>query len=245
MVKKKRFLLKKSGVKGEYWGNKVSGRVIIFSHGFGVKRDSRGMFTDLGELLKDDCLVVLFDYVDVNKDGSTTAYSFSEQAEKLKAVISYIRNKFDPERVEIVAHSQGCIIVGLVSPEGVDKVVLVAGPISAPGQGMKDYFSQREGTIINKDKVSQIKRSDGSLTFVPPEYWEEARRVNPAALYKKLAEKSRVSFLRVRQDQMVVGENYSLLREGGRVGYFELDGNHDFENEARKPFLEKIVFLLK
>lgn len=245
MVKKKRFSLKRGGVKGEYWGNKTSGRAVIFSHGFGVKRDSRGMFTSLGEALKDDCLVVLFDYVDVNKDGSTIAYSFTNQAERLKAVLKYVKNKLNPKRMAIVAHSQGCIIVGLASPDGVDKVVLVAGPVSAPGQGMRDYFSQREGTIINKDKVSQIKRSDGSLTFVPPEYWEEARKVNPAALYKRLAEKSKVSFVRARQDQMVVGEDYSLFKKGGRVGYLELDGNHDFEGKARKPFLEKIISILR
>ena len=49
-------------VKGEWEGNEKSGKVVIFSHGFGVTRDSHGSFNQLGDLLKDKFLVVRFDY---------------------------------------------------------------------------------------------------------------------------------------------------------------------------------------
>jgi len=48
---------KKDVIKGEYEGDADSGRAIIFSHGFGVKRDSWGMFTKLGDLLKSNFLL--------------------------------------------------------------------------------------------------------------------------------------------------------------------------------------------
>lgn len=67
LTKKTNFFLKRTKVKGEYWGNRETGNVLIFSHGFGVKRDSKGMFTQLAEMLKDKYLIVLFDYVDVKK----------------------------------------------------------------------------------------------------------------------------------------------------------------------------------
>lgn len=245
MIKRREISLKEGGVKGEYWGNEESGKVIIFSHGFGVKRDSRGMFTELAELLKDSYLAVLFDYVDVNEDGSTTAYSFSKQAEKLKAVIKYVGKQFNPKEVDIIAHSQGCIIVGLVSPADIDKIVLVAGPTSAPGQRMKDYFSQRKGTEINKEGTSKIERSDGTTTLVPSEYWREASEVNPAEMYLRLSKKSKIYFIRALQDQVVVGEDYSLLEGDENIEFIELGGNHDFEGEDRKPFLDKMIQILK
>lgn len=34
-------------IKGEYEGNDEYGKVVVFSHGFGVKRDSWGMFNEL------------------------------------------------------------------------------------------------------------------------------------------------------------------------------------------------------
>jgi hypothetical protein len=203
---KKSFSLKDGRVNGECWGNEKTGKAVIFSHGFGVRRDSRGMFDELAELLKDNCLVVQFDYV---------------------------------------AHSQGCIIAGLVSPSSLDKAVLIAGPISAPGPRMKEYFSQRKGTKINEKGMSKIERSDGTITLVPPQYWREVSKVSPAELYLKLAKKSKVYFIRALQDQMVAGEDYSSLRENKGVEYIELQGNHDFEGKDRKPFLDRVVQILK
>jgi pimeloyl-ACP methyl ester carboxylesterase len=245
MVKRKEFFLKKVNTRGEYWGNEKSGKVLIFSHGFGVKRDSRGMFIELAKLLEKSFLVVLFDYVDVNSDRSTTAYSFSEQAKKLQGVIEYVRKRFGPKEIDIVAHSQGCVVVGLVSPANISKIVFVAGPTSAPGPKMKDYFSQRKDTKINEKGMSRIKRSNGTITLVPSKYWKEASKVSPASMYQKLSEQSKVYFIRALQDQVVVGEDYSPLKENKKIEYIELNGNHDFEGKDRKPWLDKVNSILK
>jgi hypothetical protein len=187
----------------------------------------------------------LFDYVDVNDDGSTTAYSFSDQAEKLRLIIKSIKEKFSPKEVAIVAHSQGCVIVGLASPANINKVVLVAGSISAPGPSIKDYFSQRKGTMISEKGMSRIERSDRTITLVPSRYWQEANKVNPAELYLKLSRKAKVYFIRALQDQMVVGEDYSALKGSKDIEYLEIEGNHDFEGEGRKPFLDRVIRVLK
>ncbi len=110
---------------------------------------------------------------------------------------------------------------------------------------MKEYFSQRKKTVINEKGISRIERSDGSITLVPPQYWPEAKKINPAKLYLKLAEKAKVYFIRALQDQMVGDQDYSLLGKGGRIEYIGLQGNHDFEAKARKPFLAKVVQILK
>jgi pimeloyl-ACP methyl ester carboxylesterase len=187
---------------------------------------------------------VLFDYSDVGKDGNTTTFSFSEQVKKLKAVMGFVKEKIDPKETNVVAHSQGCIIVGLASPDNVDKVILVSGPTSAPGENIKNYFLQRPGTEINEEGVSKIERSDGTTTFIRPEYWKEAYDVSPAELFLNLAKNSKIYFVRARQDQVVTGEDYSMIKKSN-ITFVELDGNHDFEGKDRKPWLSKMVELLK
>ena len=212
MPTRKDFTLMDGDLKGEYWENKNTNKLVILSHGFGVQRDSRGMFTELAKLIEDDFSVVMFDYVDVDREGNTTTYKFSKQAEKLKSVIDWSRKKFKPEVVNIVAHSQGCIITGMVSPEGFNKIILVAGPAQAPGERMKKYFSMRDGTNIKEKCMSTLKRSDGTLTYIPSEYWEEASKVNPTELYLELAEKSDVYFMKANQDQVVTNQDYGKLK---------------------------------
>jgi hypothetical protein len=82
----------KSGltVKGEYEGSVTSKKVIIFSHGFGVTRDSHGMFTEIGDKLVSDYLVIRFDYTIVNKgENWTKVFSYNIQAEMLQAIDRY------------------------------------------------------------------------------------------------------------------------------------------------------------
>ncbi len=244
MSERKEFTLVDGSVKGEYWKNENSGKVVVFSHGFGVTRDARGMFTELTSLIEDKYSVVLFDYSDIGKDGNTTTFPFSEQVKKFKAVMGFVEERINPKETIVVAHSQGCIIVGLASPDNVGKVILIAGPTSAPGENIKKYFLQRPGTKTNEEGISRIERSDGTTTFIQSGYWKEAYYVNPAELFLNLAKKSKVYFVRAKQDQVVTGEDYNML-EKSNITFIELDGNHDFEEKDRKPWLNKMVELLK
>lgn len=243
MPKRKDFSLLNDEVKGEFWINKDTNKVVVFSHGFGVTRDARGMFTELASLIKDEYNIVLFDYSEIGEDGNTTTFPFSEQAKKLREVLKHTREKLNPKKVIIVAHSQGCIITGLVSPDNVEKIILVAGPTSAPGENIKKYFQQRPGTEIDESGISKIERSDGTTTFIQSGYWKDAYEVNPEELFLELARKSKVFFVRAKQDQVLTNEDYSGIKDSDIV-FIEIDGNHDFEREDRKLWLNKMVELL-
>lgn len=224
----------------------MSGKVVIFSHGFGVKRDSRGMFTEIGSLLKNDFLVVRFDYSKIDEsDNATIVYPFSIQAKMLERVIEYIRTEFPLLRLNIIAHSMGCLIVGLLLPDHVNKIILMVPPPTSQHKGMKEYFLKRPETEFNEDKISKIKRSDGSWTFVGPEFWSEIKKTRPAQLFKALAEKSNVYFIRAKQDEIITGESYKVIKNIKRMEYMELKGNHNFEGKAREPLLQKIVAIIK
>jgi len=64
----------------EITGNVESGKVVFVSHGFGVQRDSRGMFIDIENVLKNDFLGIRFDYNEIQKNGNTQVASFSEMS---------------------------------------------------------------------------------------------------------------------------------------------------------------------
>jgi hypothetical protein len=236
-MKLQQFQLKtKTGtvVKGEYEGNEKSGKCIIFSHGFGVTRDSHGMFNELGDLLKQDFLVVRFDYALVNKkENYTKVFPLSVQAEMLQEVVKYVEQGFKPETVNIIAHSIGCLIVGLAQLANIDRILLLAGPVTPPYQRLKEYFSQRPESKINEQAMSKIKRSDGSLTYVEKDIWKQTRDIDPIELYSNLTKNSDVMFIRALSDQVVIDTDYEIIKSITGLQFKETEGSHDFEGKAR------------
>lgn len=236
----------KSGlfVQGEYEGNLESSKLIIFSHGFGVTRDSHGMFNELGNMLNEKYLILRFDYNIVNKEENwTQALSYTCQAEMLNAVYEYIKKQFRFTSIVVIAHSMGCLITGMAQLKGIEKTLLLAAPIVPPYIRMKKYFSRRPETIINEEGLSKIKRSDGSYTLIEKEFWEDMKKVNPVDLYTKISESSQTTFIRAKQDQVIDEENYDSIKNISKIKFIEIDGNHDFEGEARIE-LKKIIFKL-
>ena len=63
--------------------------IVIFSHGFGVLKDSRGLFTELSDMLSNHGIQsVLFDYNEIRLETNEVVVKpFSEQAKILQNVI--------------------------------------------------------------------------------------------------------------------------------------------------------------
>lgn len=233
-------------IKGEFEGDDNSGKVVLFSHGFGVKRDSLGMFTELGDSLKDEFLVIRFDYNKIDKAQSATiVYPYSTQVKILDKVIAFIQKKFKPRELNIIAHSMGCLILGMLSPNNINKAILLAAPPTSQYKRMKEYFSKRPGTKFHEKGVSKIQRSDGSWTLVGSDFWPDTKNVNPPILFKKLVQKSKIYLVRAKQDEVIIDKSYGEMKKISGLEYLELAGNHNFTGKARKPWLQKIVGILK
>lgn len=138
----------------------------------------------------------------------------------------------------------GCLITGLAQLSNINEILLLASPPTAPYQRMKDYFAKRPETIIDESATSTIKRSDGSITYVESDFWHEMKDVNPPEMYKQLAENSKVFFVKALSDQVITEQDYIGIRRTSGINYNEIDGNHDFERDARdKPIkLIKTIF---
>lgn len=232
-------------IMGEYEGNEASGYVVIFSHGFGVKRDSWGMFNEIGKALKDRSMVVRFDYNRINtQENATYVLPCTVQSRMLACVIDHFTTLFSPTRTSIIAHSMGCVVTGLLQLKKIEKILLLAPPITSPYQRLKDYFSKRPGSRIDDTQSSVIERSDGSWTYIPPEFWPDIRLTSPFNLYKDLKPTTDLYAIRPLQDHVIINEDYNGLQQLLKGNYVEIDGSHDFHPPHRQKLLDTIQKIL-
>ncbi len=232
-------------VKGEYEGNINSGKVVVFVHGFGMKRDSRGFFTEIGDSLKDNYLVVKFDLCKViPEENATLTYSFSTQAEMLKKVVEYLNSTFNPDEINIIAHSMGCLVTGMASIGNINNTILLCSPPSKRFRAMQDYFSHKPGTEFNLDGISRVKRSDGSWTLIDSSFWHDLKSVNPPELIENMSLNSATYFIRALQDDVITDESYDEIKSLKEVKYLELPGDHNFKGEDREDLVKQINEIL-
>ena len=220
----------------------VQKHIVIFSHGFGVKKDSRGMFSDIVSSLGDGIECVLFDYNIVDESANTiTIRPFGEQKNILENIINETKTKNPNAVIDIIAHSQGCIITGLVNPTGIHKVILLAPPFDLKMQKLIELFKQRPGTEINFDGVSKLARNDGTVSIVYKDFWQEAKNINPVDVYSNLASSNDVTMVNANQDEILDKNNYVEIKNAEIIN---IDGNHNFNGEYRNTLLETIKSLM-
>lgn len=232
-------------ILGEYEGNEKSGKVIIFSHGFGMKRDSKGLFIQIGDLLKQNYLVVRFDYCKMlSEENATLTYSFSQQAKMLRKVVSHIKSKFKIYDVNLISHSMGCLVTGITDLENLNKVILMCSPPSKQFRSMQTYFKHKPGTIFDLEGVSKVKRSDGSWTFIHPSFWNDIKIIDPVKLIREISKKSETYFIRALQDDVIRDESYKEISSIKNVNFLELPGDHNFKGKDRKQLLKWVGEIL-
>lgn len=216
-------------------------RITLFSHGFGVLRDDRGLFTDIAAALPGRH--VLFDYNDPRPDGTLFQNPFSVQAKRLTQQLAAIRNEHPDAVVDVVAHSQGCYAVALANPTGIRNVILVAPLVSPDLSRTIDRYRDKAGAVIDMEGESRLPRTDGSITIVPAQYWRErATGPAPITLYNTLAEHTRTTIIHANQDQVLKAASYEGLDP--RVPITRLDSDHDFTGAARQVLVQEVRRLL-
>jgi len=216
--------------------------IVIFSHGFGVQKDSRGLFTDIAACLK-DVEPVLFNYGTYDDEAKTlTVRPIQEEAEILAEVVRETQEKNPDAIIDIVAHSQGCVVAALAKPDGIRKTILLAPPPNMNVERAIKNFGSRPGVEINPDGFSKLPHKDGSVTLVPKEYWTERKSIEPMTFYKELAEATELTVVKATQDELLGDSDFSALNN--KVHIIEIDGNHNFFGESRGKLLEVVAGIL-
>jgi hypothetical protein len=219
---------------------------IIFVHGFGVKKDARGLFADIVNTLQNDPNMlevecVLTDLNIVSQENNDIILNpLSKQAQILREVFE--RESGEGVVIDLVCHSQGCVVGAIADLPGVRKVVLMTPPVSNDFTKTLEFFKSRPDTVINLEGESYLTRADGSRTIAPKEYWQDRQDINYLEEYKRLAEHNDVTTIIANQDEVVSNESVGELSEIGEV--IRLDSDHNFTGEARQRLIETLKDLL-
>lgn len=203
--------------------------MFVFSHGFGVKKDDRGLFTDLAKALgEENCL--LFDYNTIDeKNNSITVAPLDEQAKKLSEVLGAI-----DEPVNLICHSQGCLVAALANPRGLQSILFLAPPQTMTSQEFIKIFKGK----INLKGDSTLKRKDGSTTFVPQTFWQSLDAIeNAESLYAALASGTFLTIITAEQDEVLGKTAFPELEHKAEI--FSLKAaDHNFSGEARQKLID-------
>lgn len=218
-------------------------QIIIYSHGFGVQKDDRGLFTDIVKELT-EFEHVMFDYNEFDAEKNTMIVTpLDEQAEMLKEKIADVKKESPEAKLYIVAHSQGCIITALADVEGFEKIVFLAPPTSLSGASSKvKEMLKRAGTTRYEDGSVSYPRRDGSTTIVTSGYLRSREGVNPVEEFNKLAKKNSVHIINATEDEVLVDVDFSNLSEG--IDVTELMANHDFKGGARVEVIKVVKAII-
>jgi hypothetical protein len=219
---------------------KNSKHIIIFSHGFGNKKDSRGLFTFLSEQLSQNNIEsILFDYNEINDETNEIfVKSFSEQAKILKEVFEKVKKENPDAIIDIITHSQGSMPVSLANLKNIRKVILLAPFFHTEIKEIVKKHKENPSNIIDFDKISKRFRSDGSITIIPPKYWSERFNTDIYELYNNLALKTDLVIIRGNKDEIMPKIKLDKI---SNINIINIHANHDFNiSNSREKLLSLI-----
>ena len=211
--------------------------IVIFSHGFGVRKDARGMFPEIVSALG-DIQPVLFDYNEINEtDGTLTVRPLKKQAGILREQIETTKAANPEAVIDLICHSQGSLVAALAKPTGIRKTILLAPPFGMNSR-MLATFANRPGSKIDMEGTSRLVRRDGSITLVPAEFWKERESIRPIEIYNALAQETELVIIQANQDEVL--EETDLSNLDPKIRIIKLDADHNFTDQARKPLLDTL-----
>lgn len=209
---------------------------IIFAHGFGVRADGRGIFTDIAHAMPEiNCIT--FDFNTLDSDGNTTVTPLDRQVKILQSHIDQAE-----EGATLICHSQGCIVASLANLDKVGQVIFLAPPAEISIERFMKKFGRREGSVMNLDGLSSIPRSDGSTTYIPKEYVDSIKSIDVPSLYKKVAQNHKLTIVRATKDNILDETNFDYLEN---VKTIDIKADHDFTGEARGVLVKNVTEMIK
>lgn len=223
---------------------KLAPQMVVFSHGFGVRRDARGMFTDIAAGLPGGWGYVLFDYdsFDVTTNQQKVV-GFSTRVQTLQAVIDWTRRQAGVEQVHAVGHSMGTLALADLAPASMGKIVLLAPPLSL-GLRFAELYIKRPGAE-HEGKTWSIPRSDGTTTLVDDDALAELVSIDAEGELAKLGVLQQYTIVIAGADEIIPDEDYTELIVMPNVTMIGVDrANHDFSGEARPKLVDSVVKLL-
>jgi len=218
---------------------------VVFVHGFAVdKHETARYFDDVSKVLSKIYRVVRFDLSGCGEsEGKLEEKDYQKWSEDLNVVLGYVKKTF-PGRVFIIAHSMGCFVTSLASPDGVDKVVFSGIPNSNTDDIIKrivSHFAKRPGGNFDPDGVSIFPRSSGAIQKIGSSFWKVLKVFRPVDELTKFGKKTNLFIIHMNQDQLIGMAHLEEYKNIKGITIKWLDGDHSFtKRQERERLIEEV-----
>lgn len=210
--------------------------IIVYSHGFGVRKDDRGLFTDIAKSLP-EAEHIMFDYNEFdNSQNTLVARPLDQQVDMLLTQLK--RLEADDVTIDIIAHSQGCIVTTLASPKNIRKTIFLAPPAQLLGLEKKEVYASRPDTMTDAEGTMYMPHRDGSTTIIKEDYWKSREGIKPLNLYNNFSKHTTITIVSATKDEVLPDTDYTGLSE--KVKLVEIEANHDFTGQYRQQLLDHV-----
>ncbi len=207
-------------------------KTIVCSHGFAVRADSMGMFTDIAAAFP-DYEFRMFDYYDIQPNGDQAVRSLDEQAAILQKQIDDV-----PEgEIVLLCHSQGSTVAGLVNLSRVSKAILLAPPVEISRASLINRMRHRKGARLNPRGMSVIPRTNGTTMRIPVEYMDSIEAHDRLTLYRSIAAEVPTTIIRAMDDEIL---GLTPLEQVEAAALVDIDANHNFTGRGRKLLIDAL-----
>lgn len=213
--------------------------MVVFSHGFGVERTSRGLFTDIVKELPEGYGYVLFDYYDI-ADKTVNIATFEDQQRMLLSIVAWLSEQSSVEDISLVAHSMGCVVAAMAQPPEINRAVMLAPPLHINAQ-TRDFFMNKFG-VERRGDLWVIQRSDGTTSIIPEAMFEEMEDMQADQLLLDYAAVQPYALLLPTHDDVLGHVDYNELALDENVSAQTIDdANHNFTDEARQATVKAVI----
>lgn len=210
--------------------------MVVFSHGFGVERTARGMFSDIVQALPENYGYVMFDYYDVT-DKTVSISTFEDQQRMLLSIIAWLSEQASVTDISLVAHSMGCIVAALAQPPEIKHAVMLAPPLQM-NERTRDYFTNKFGAEQRGDLWS-IPRRDGTTTIIPNAVFIELSGLEAGKLLLDYAAVQPFALLLPAHDEVLGETDYNDLALDENISAQTVDdADHNFTGDSRSVMIQ-------
>ncbi len=222
---------------------RLESNLVVFSHGFGVRRDARGMFTDIVANLPAGIGYLLIDYNKSENDALRLS-SMSDQVARLQTMIAWAKQQPGVRQLALVAHSKGCTVSAMAGAEQLASVIMLAPSLHA-GSGIRARFTTRPGAT-KQGATWAIPRTDGTVSLIDEAVLEELDNSDGEKAVLAYGQKQPLHIIAAGSDNVLIDQDYSRVAQCPGATFVTIDAaDHDFTGVTRQPMVEAVVGYLR
>ncbi|PIZ01105.1 hypothetical protein COY62_00215 [bacterium (Candidatus Howlettbacteria) CG_4_10_14_0_8_um_filter_40_9] len=180
--------------------------VFIYARGFGNDFHDRGLSDDIVKKVTEinsEVAFLRFSFSGCGKsEGVQREKTLSRMSEGYCDVYRLIKSINKNVKIASIAFSMGSHILAKYFDLQFEKVILISPSGMRTAEGMKSYFKNKEGLVIDENGFWHIPRRNGTTTVVGQDFWDELNEKELVQNMRNLTSSHKVTFILPMNDEV-------------------------------------------